>query len=77
MKAIICGANGAMGKLIQSILGDEIVGCVSIDGENGVPKTFSELGHVESDAVIDFSHHTAVIVPGTGAPMSFPMPRVL
>jgi 4-hydroxy-tetrahydrodipicolinate reductase len=60
MKAVICGANGAMGKLIQSILGDEIVGCVSIDGENGVPKTFSELGQVETDAVIDFSHHSAV-----------------
>ena len=60
MKAVICGANGAMGKLICGILGDEIVGKVSIDGENGVPKTFSELGSVEADVVIDFSHHTAV-----------------
>ena len=60
MRAVLCGANGAMGKLICGILGDEIVGKVSIDGENGVPKTFAELGKVEADVVIDFSHHTAV-----------------
>ena len=60
MKAVICGANGAMGKLICGILGDEIVGKVSIDGENGVAKTFAELGKVDADVVIDFSHHTAV-----------------
>ena len=55
MKAILCGANGAMGKL-----SDEVVGRVSIDGENNVPKTFGELGTVEADVVIDFSHHSAV-----------------
>ena len=60
MKAVICGANGAMGKLICGILGDEVVGKVSIDGENNIPKTFAELGSVEADVVIDFSHHTAV-----------------
>ena len=60
MRAILCGANGAMGKLIDGILGAEIVGKVSIDGENNVPKTFAELGKVEADVVIDFSHHTAV-----------------
>ncbi len=60
MRAILCGANGAMGKLIDGILGAEIVGKVSIDGENNVPKTFAELGTVEADVVIDFSHHTAV-----------------
>jgi len=60
MRAVICGANGAMGKLICGILGDEIVGKVSIDGENGVPRTFAELGEVAADVVIDFSHHTAV-----------------
>ena len=60
MKAVICGANGAMGKLICGILGDEVVGKVSLDGENGVPKTFAELGTVDADLVIDFSHHTAV-----------------
>ena len=49
MRAIICGANGAMGKLIDGILGDEVVGRVSIDGENGVPKTFEELGNVGAD----------------------------
>ena len=59
MRAVICGANGAMGKLICDILGDEVVGKVSIDGENGVAKTFDELGPVQADAVIDFSHHTA------------------
>ena len=60
MKAVICGANGAMGKLIDGILGDAVVGRVSIDGENGVPKTFGELSNVGADMVIDFSHHTAV-----------------
>ncbi len=60
MKAVICGANGAMGKLICGILGAEAVGKVSIDGENNVPKTFDELGVVDADTVIDFSHHTAV-----------------
>ena len=60
MRAILCGANGAMGKLIDGILGDEVVGRVSIDGENGVPKTFAELRNVNADMVIDFSHHTAV-----------------
>ena len=60
MKTVICGANGAMGKLIDGILGDAVVGRVSIDGENGVPKTFAELGFVGADMVIDFSHHTAV-----------------
>ena len=60
MRAVICGANGAMGKLIGGILGEEVVGRVSIDGENGVAKTFAELGKVEADTVIDFSHHTAI-----------------
>ena len=60
MRAILCGANGAMGKLIDEILGSEVVGRVSIDGENGVCKTFEELGNVGGDMVIDFSHHTAV-----------------
>ena len=60
MKAIVCGANGAMGKLICGILGEEVAGKVSIDGENGVPKTFAELGKIAADVVIDFSHHSAV-----------------
>ena len=60
MRAVLCGANGAMGKLIDGILGAEIVGRVSLDGENNVPKTFAELGNVDADVVIDFSHHTAV-----------------
>ena len=60
MRAVLFGANGAMGKLISGLLGEEIVGKVSVDGENGVAKTFAELGKVEADVVIDFSHHTAV-----------------
>ena len=60
MRAVICGANGAMGKLIRERLPGEIAGLVSLDGENGVPKTFRELGDVRADMVIDFSHHTAV-----------------
>jgi len=49
-----------MGKLICAALGDAVIGRVSIDGENNVPKTFAELGQVEADVVIDFSHHTAI-----------------
>ena len=60
MRAVVCGANGAMGKLICDILGEEVIGKVSIDGENGVPKTFAQLGKVDADVLIDFSHHTAV-----------------
>ena len=60
MRAVLCGANGAMGKLIDGLMPGEIVGRVSIDGENGVPKPFDELGVVEADLIIDFSHHTAI-----------------
>ena len=60
MSALLCGANGAMGKLIDAALGNEVVGRVSIDGENNVPRTFAELGIVEADVLIDFSHHSAV-----------------
>ena len=60
MRAIVCGANGAMGKLICDALGESVIGKVSIDGENGVPRTFAELGEMKADVVIDFSHHTAV-----------------
>ena len=60
MRAVVSGANGAMGRLICAALGEEVVGLVSIDGENGVPKTFSELGKCNADVVIDFSHHSAV-----------------
>ncbi len=60
MRAIVCGANGAMGKLICQSLGEELVGKVSIDGENGVAKTFDQLGKVDADVIIDFSHHSAV-----------------
>ena len=59
MRAVICGANGAMGQLLCGLLGDEVVGKVSLDGENGVPRTFEELGDVNADVVIDFSHHSA------------------
>lgn len=59
MRAVICGANGAMGKVLQQLLQGEIAGLVSIDGENGVPRSFVELGNVNADVVIDFSHHSA------------------
>ena len=58
MRAVICGANGAMGKLLQQRF-DDIVGLVSIDGENGVPRSFEELGDVNAQLVVDFSHHSA------------------
>ena len=48
MRAVLCGANGAMGQLISGILGDEVVGRVSLDGANGVPRTFRELGKVDA-----------------------------
>ena len=60
MRAIVCGANGAMGKLICQRLGDEVVAKVSIDGENGVPKTFAEVADIPADVIIDFSHHSAI-----------------
>ncbi|MBE6933509.1 MAG: 4-hydroxy-tetrahydrodipicolinate reductase [Ruminococcaceae bacterium] len=60
MRAIICGANGAMGKLIDELLGNLVVGRVSLDGENGVPRTFAELGDVKGNMIIDFSHHSAI-----------------
>ena len=59
MRAVLWGANGAMGKLIDGILGDEVVGRVSADGENGVARSAQELGPVDADVVIDFSHHSA------------------
>ena len=60
MRAVICGANGAMGKLLQKALGSEAIGLVSLDGEQGVRKTFQELPEIAPDVVIDFSHHSAV-----------------
>ena len=60
MRAVLCGANGAMGKLIDGLLPGEIVGRVSLVGDNGVARTFDELEPVSADLVIDFSHHTAV-----------------
>ena len=46
MRAVLCGANGAMGHLISGILGGEVVGRVSLDGADGVAKTFDELGRM-------------------------------
>ena len=59
MRAVIWGANGAMGRLIRERLSGEIAGLVSLDGDEGVAKTGLELGQVEADVVIDFSHHSA------------------
>ena len=60
MRAVLCGANGAMGKLVDEILAEEVAGRVSLDGENCVARTFADLGRVEADVLIDFSHHSAV-----------------
>ena len=60
MRAVLCGANGAMGKLIDGLLPQEVAGRVSLDGENGVARTFAQLGPVEADVVMDFSHHSAI-----------------
>ncbi len=60
MRAVLWGANGAMGRLIDEVLGSEIVGRVSIGGENGTCRSFHELGDIGADTVIDFSHHSAI-----------------
>ncbi len=60
MRAVICGANGAMGRLTRERLEGRIAGLVSLDGVNGVPKSFRELGKCHCDTVIDFSHHCAI-----------------
>ena len=60
MRAVICGANGAMGKLLRQRVEKDIAGLVSIDGMNGVPRTFAELGNVNPQIIYDFSHHTAI-----------------
>ena len=60
MRAVVCGANGAMGRLLCAALGSSLAGKVSIDGQDGVARTFEELGHIDADTVIDFSHHTAI-----------------
>ena len=59
MRAIVCGANGTMGKILQEKLGDNLAAVVSLDGENGVPRNFSQLDDVCADVIIDFSHHSA------------------
>ena len=59
MRVVICGANGAMGKLLQEKFGKNVAGLVSIDGMNGVPRSFDELGDVQPGVVVDFSHHSA------------------
>lgn len=59
MRAVVCGANGAMGQLICAALGEAPVGKVSIDGVNGAFQHFSELPDVNPEVVIDFSHHSA------------------
>ena len=72
MKAIVCGANGAMGQLLCAALGEHLVGKVSLDGANGVAKTFEELGETNADTVIDFSHHSAI-----GQVLDYALPRGL
>ena len=72
MKAIVCGANGAMGQLLCAALGEHLAGKVSLDGANGVAKTFEDLGETEADTVIDFSHHSSI-----GQVLDYALPRDL
>ena len=72
MKAIVCGANGAMGQLLCAALGEHLAGKVSLDGANGVAKTFEELGETKADTVIDFSHHSSI-----GEVLGYAVPRGL
>ena len=72
MRAVLCGANGAMGQLIAGILGSEVVGSVSLDGANGVARTFQELGKVEADVeIVEVHHNRKVDAPSGTARMLF------
>ena len=59
MRAVVWGASGAMGRLLCNLLGEQVVGRVSADGENGSVTDAALLGDLRPDMVIDFSHHTA------------------
>lgn len=60
MRAVVCGASGAMGRLICDLLDDQVVGRVSLDGGNDSVTDFGQLGQIDPDMVIDFSHHSSV-----------------
>lgn len=60
MRAVIWGANGAMGTLLTQALGSEVVGRVSLDGANGAVRSGDELGDTACDVILDFSHHSAL-----------------
>ena len=60
MRAVICGAGGAMGQLLQKSFADSVVGLVSLEGENGAVTSFSQLSELRADVVVDFSHHSAI-----------------
>lgn len=60
MRAILCGAGGAMGQLIDALLEEEVVGRVSLDGFKGASESFETLGDVGGEIILDFSHHTAI-----------------
>ena len=59
MRAVVWGASGAMGRLLCNLLGEQVVGRVSADGENSSVTDAALLGDLRPDMVIDFSHHTA------------------
>ena len=48
-----------MGRLLCDLLGEQVVGKVSADGQNGAVTEASLLGEVCPEVVIDFSHHAA------------------
>ena len=69
MRAVVCGANGAMGQLICAALGEAPVGKVSVDGENGACKHFSELPDVKPVADVlryALAQNCAAVIGTTG-----------
>lgn len=59
MRVVLWGANGAMGKLLQARLGEQVVGRVSLDGENGAAVSADRLPDCQPDMILDFSHHSS------------------
>ena len=59
MRVVLWGANGAMGKLLQARLGEQVVGRVSLDGENGAAVSADRLPDCKPDMILDFSHHSS------------------
>ncbi len=66
-RIIVTGINGRMGKAIEDRCNssDSFLICAGVDIDCGVPHRFPTVDNIskideEADAIIDFSHHTAV-----------------